>query len=903
MMFWFQVICLLVTLVTVFSYVVCDVYSKEHRLLPLFLGVLAVYDFYRIVLYLTGAQGVFEQLENMLILTLMTVISYYAMDYLHIKIPHVLHVGLFLYLLLLLLAMFLYYDEPRVYMLPFSCFTCLNALFVVAGALYSFRTHHFSRQTNITNALMFVAICVPTIVGSMWQVGASHGRTMLQIVCLCSCLIIIYLIVSNRLVATSVIMQQNAFANAGVAQFLLDTNLELIAANQMALDIFLDGEEFRDYEDVHHFFLEKRNQIFVRDGGVEEYVYRGKTYECREQAVSQGKRLLGYRLLVRDVTQERAEVARLTEERAQAKWQEQMKGRMLATMSHDLRSPVHAIIGASEILMTSHSISAKNRAMISYVQGAGNELLEKIDQILLYSKMEVGQLELAEHAYSMEHLITELMQMLLYNLHGHDVKCRARFLTPIPQTVIGDEERVREVLQNVMSNAVKFTKTGEIDVSISCEKREQDRVYFCCVIEDTGAGMTEEQLEHVFESYRTYAADGQEGTGLGMTIVKQLCELMQGDCEISSEVGKGTRVSVSFYHRAKGEAMVKPNEINHFTLVERIVNYRENVCPDYTYPSARVLLADDMVINQQIFRHMVEPWKVQLDIVSNGMEAVEHARRETYDLIFLDYLMPELNGLDAGEEIRKFSDVPMVLLTANDQEEIMNVCKEKGFSAFLSKPIDMLHFKDTVEALLPKKHRILYAPHNQESQTHHVEVYARALQTYLDEMEELREELPCYAKKNTELFRAKVHGIKSASRQIHKDYLSEYAEIMEMAAIIGNQKYMDRHLEDLLSCMDDAIEEVRGELSYMQDALAKTESNHDRQTKLTEEERKKIWEQIAKAFAEYDTGKIEQGLESLENVILSKEEQQIYEQTYAFFMDFAYEEGAAYMEKILKKET
>ena len=151
------------------------------------------------------------------------------------------------------------------------------------------------------------------------------------------------------------------------------------------------------------------------------------------------------------------------------------------------------------------------------------------------------------------------MQMLLYNLHGHDVKCQARFLTPIPQTVIGDEERVREVLQNVMSNAVKFTKTGEIDLSISCEKREQDRVYFCCVIEDTGAGMTEEQLEHVFESYRTYAADGQEGTGLGMTIVKQLCELMQGDCEISSEVGKGTRVSVSFYHRAKGEAMVKPD--------------------------------------------------------------------------------------------------------------------------------------------------------------------------------------------------------------------------------------------------------------------------------------------------------------------------------------------------------
>ena len=170
-------------------------------------------------------------------------------------------------------------------------------------------------------------------------------------------------------------------------------------------------------------------------------------------------------------------------------------------------------------------------------------------------------------------------------------------------------------------------------------------------------------------------------------------------------------------------------------------------------------------------------------------------------------------------------------------------------------------------------------------------------------MEELREELPCYAKENTELFRAKVHGIKSASRQIRKDYLSEDAEIMEMAAIIGNQKYMDRHLEDLLSCMDDAIEEVRGELSYMQDALAKTESNHDGQKKMSKEERKSIWEKIARAFAEYDTGQIERGLESLETVTLGEEEQRIYEQAYALFMDFAYEEGAAYMEKILKKET
>ena len=150
---------------------------------------------------------------------------------------------------------------------------------------------------------------------------------------------------------------------------------------------------------------------------------------------------------------------------------------------------------------------------------------------------------------------------------------------------------MREILQNVISNAVKFTKSGQIDLTLSCQDLEDDRVRFCCLIEDTGAGMTEEQMAHMFESYRTYTVDGQEGTGLGMTIVKELCKLMQGDCKVESQQGKGTRVEVTFCHRKADEGKIQPGEINHFTLVDRIVNYKDDVCPDYVYPTARVLLA------------------------------------------------------------------------------------------------------------------------------------------------------------------------------------------------------------------------------------------------------------------------------------------------------------------------
>ena len=168
-------------------------------------------------------------------------------------------------------------------------------------------------------------------------------------------------------------------------------------------------------------------------------------------------------------------------------------------------------------------------------------------------------------------------------------------------------------------------------------------------------------------------------------------------------------------------------------------------------------------------------------------------------------------------------------------------------------------------------------------------------------MEELREELPVYAKEDRELFRAKVHGVKSASRQIKKEYLSEYAEVIEMAAIVGNQKYIDRHIEELLSCMDDALEEVRAELSYMQDALAKTEKESEQKKVMSRDKRQYLWQEIKEAFASYDTGSIERGLETLGQIALPESEQAAYEQIHAYFMDFAYEEGETYLEEFLQK--
>lgn len=898
MLFAFEVCCLLVTLFTVFAYIEHPIASKEHRLLPLYLGIIAVFDFYRIVLSITGDISVFHLLENMLILTLTTVTSFYAMDYLQIRQPRMLHAGLFVYLLVLLLMSFAGMGDTDIYLFLFRLFTDMNSTFIFIAGLISLWKKRFTYQIRKTNTLVFIAIFIPSLAGATWQVRTDQGHFLFLVICFFSCLLIQFLIFTNQLIASDIVLHQNAFADAAVAQFLFDANYELIAANSKAQAIFLDGETFRDVEDIHQFFLTHKELIYKEKGGVGEYLYRGRVYKSRESSSYQHGKVIGHIFTVNDVTEEHQEMERLEEQRKEAQLQTDLKSRMLANMSHDLRSPVHAIIGASDVLMANPVISAKNRTLVSYVRSSGEMLLDKINQILLYSKMEAGRLELEEHEYSLEQLVLEQMQMLLYNLHGRQIACSATFLTPIPQTVLGDENRVREVMQNLLANSVKYTSSGSIRMLISAELLDDDVVRFTCGVEDTGCGMTVEQQAHIFDDYVTYAIDGKEGTGLGMTIVKQLCDLMQGDCRVESMPEEGTTVTVRFLHHRVGDGMVQPTDINQRSMAQKIVHYSDDVQPEHTFPEAHVLLADDMVINQQIFANMVLPWKVQLDVVSDGREAVEAVHRKSYDLIFLDYLMPEQNGLEAGNEIRNATGAPMILLTANDQDDMMQAAKENGFAGFLGKPIDMIQFKQYMEQLLPPQLAVPVLKSEYESLLYRTQAYCRTLQSYLEEMEELSRVLPEYAEGDLAMFRSKIHGVKGASRQMMKIALSEYAETLEMAAILDNRNYIERHMEGFLRMMDEVLDEVRTELSCMQE-VPRTEKTVEEKQQLDREKMQELWQTLLEAFAAYDTGQIEHRLGTIGQMALSEEEQHLYQQLEACLKDFAYEEGYDCLKKYL----
>jgi CheY-like chemotaxis protein len=321
------------------------------------------------------------------------------------------------------------------------------------------------------------------------------------------------------------------------------------------------------------------------------------------------------------------------------------------------------------------------------------------------------------------------------------------------------------------------------------------------------------------------------------------------------------------------------------SLLRESVVYTERIRPTWIYPGARVLLADDMRINQEIFRELAAPWQFMLDFVCNGKEAVEAAARTEYQLIFLDQRMPGQNGDEAAKEIRKFCDAPMVLMTADISAELKMREDMPEFAAYLDKPIDVSELKKVIETYLPVAERRDFLLHAQMNHG----AYRRILQTFLQEAGPLSAELPGYVPEQLELFGTKVHGIKGASQQIGRQALSESAEIMEMAAKTENIRYLEKHMTQFLETIRHTLESVEDELKNLPQEI----QGEDAATaEGTPEEKQQILAQLREAFDAFDLNGIEQGFSRFARIRLTAEERELLTELYAAYENLDYEKGS-----------
>lgn len=886
----FYVICLLISIMTLELLIVSGFRSAGHRLLPLIVGLIVLYDFYLLVECKTGPNQAIDILEELFLVQVMNLVVYYIVDFmeLHLKnwVNVCIMVGVFL-MDVMILTRFI----PDPYCHYGVVIYTIASIFAILILMHiGMRGRILSKRVKNNNMIMFFAMFVPSLVLIPSMLGWIPSKICMPAVLMILCIVLSVLFYTDRLRDVSSCLKEEMFATLDVAAILLDLNFCYIDASSKARLLFpeiietmeADPDDYPNRELLYEF----------RDaGGQTELSHHGAFYSIILQEAYYNGKMQGYILRWIDITAQRKEAEAAKEITRQ-------KSEFLANMSHDLRSPLHAILGGSEIILSRKEISNQGKVMANRIHEAGENLLDMVNSILDFSKLESGNLSLHPKEYNFRKLVEEVAQIGFINLKKTKVKFSVEIENEFPEVMYGDSQRVRQVMQNLLSNAIKFTDQGEIRCRISTKETVDHRIQVIYQVSDTGSGMRPEQLETIFGDYVTYAGEQKkEGTGLGLSIVRKLAEKMEGQVQVESEEGKGSVFTVQFIQDYTATFWKKKGQLHEpvsFEALEQIGSRKlwdGAEAPTYIYPEARVLIVDDLEFNRVIMRELLAPWKMIVDEAENGLIATEMVRAKSYDLVIMDQMMPVMTGTEAADIIGSFSQVPMVLLTANITEEMRQDSYAHGFKAYLQKPVENKELKAVLEEWLPahlRKNYVVSDTNNAAGSSRSEKGYLKALTSCLNEMKQIREELPKYLREDLSLYRTKVHGIKGVSRQFGKTTMGMSAEIMEMAAIAGHETFIEDYFDVFSSDLDITISEIEAELQTLMERQEKQKVQEQEAVGLSLEEELAL---LQKSIEDYDIEEIEHHLELLEGYEKADPLTTVLEKVSALTEDLEYDEA------------
>ncbi len=371
-------------------------------------------------------------------------------------------------------------------------------------------------------------------------------------------------------------------------------------------------------------------------------------------------------------------VTNLKEAKEKAEAASNAKGRFLAQMSHEIRTPMHAISGLTELALNAAD-SPQQQELLGNIRHAADHLLSLVNQVLDFSKMESGAIELEQLAFDLRTTISAVILPFDVQIRAKGVTFLLSYAEELPTYVLGDPTRLRQVLVNLLGNAIKFTQQGQICLNVTKGEQQGEQFELRIAVQDTGVGIPQEKLEQIFTPYTQASASTTRefgGTGLGLSIVRQLLDVMHGSITVESQVGVGTCFHV----------VIPVSAADHDDLAHRLDI--PEVAP------RRVLLAEDSAVNRAMLAKLLEKAGHAVDTVADGRSAVEQWQTASYDLILMDIQMPEMDGLGASRAIRAIEEqqgghVPIIAMTGQDTPEDAEACTRAGMDLQLKKPVQL----------------------------------------------------------------------------------------------------------------------------------------------------------------------------------------------------------------------
>ncbi len=519
------------------------------------------------------------------------------------------------------------------------------------------------------------------------------------------------------------------------------------------------------------------------------------------------------------------------------------KNSFIANISHEIRTPMNAITGFAELLLQLDASPEVNE-YAGEIKSASNNLLAIINDLLDISKIESGRMELVPVPYFLHYLFTDIDSVMSIPTKKKEIEFRINANPELPSQLYGDIVRIRQILTNICNNAVKFTNEGYVELSATySETDDPDTIMIEFGIKDTGIGIRKDDLKLIFEKFRQVDMRlnrNVEGSGLGLSICRQLTELMNGTIEVNSEYGKGTVFTVRIPQKVLDRKKLSNYLIYH--------NQEEKKKSVIYAPSARVLVVDDNPVNIKILRGLLLHYEIDADTAQSGEEAVEKALANAYDLIFMDHMMPGMDGEEALKAIRAIDDedkskVPVIAVTANAIRGMRDEYLRKGFTDYLSKPVETPKIEQVLKDNLAPNLFVAI----EEEETHVQDKLDMEIEgvdvdsglsksdgvakDYIDILGIFTEygpgkasEIEAFAQNHDyENYVIAVHSLKSVAANIGAHQLFTMAKIHEFAGKSGNTGFVDSNYEKLVSCYRDIISNIETALKDYNENLPKEE--------------------------------------------------------------------------------
>ena len=426
----------------------------------------------------------------------------------------------------------------------------------------------------------------------------------------------------------------------------------------------------------------------------------------------------GFAVYLRDLRESKKMVAEM-QRREIAEEESRSKTRFLARMSHEIRTPMNAVLGIAEIQLQKETHPTETEEAFLRIYSSSKLLLTIINDILDLSKVEAGKMEIIPAAYETTSLIEDTVQLNLMYFDSRKIGFELKVDESLPACFVGDELRIKQILNNLLSNAYKYTQEGLITLSFALEPAaEPDEAILVIGVTDTGQGMTAEQIDRLFSAeftrFNIQSNRAIEGTGLGMSIAHSLIKMMQGEVMVESAIGEGTTFTVRLPQKTNGSGALGREAAEHLQKLEMTQKSR-NRTGKFTLepmPYGRVLVVDDVDINLYVAEGILMSYEIAVETAESGQAAIDKVKSgEAYDIIFMDHMMPGMDGIEATKIIRDMGYAhPIVALTANAVKDSAEMFMNNGFSGFISKPIDVDKLNVYLERFIHDKHAAAQNP-------------------------------------------------------------------------------------------------------------------------------------------------------------------------------------------------